>query len=149
MHNEQELKNTPEYRSGMFRIVSCPVCGHPTLDMYWICAHCGWEYDNELQTEDEESPCNGMSLRAYRELYQVGGTGMARVGKDRWVANLHPRNIPVTKTTLRKMLSLYDDRLSRALCCALAIGEDHPRFQEWLTKACFHLQTIKIGRAHV
>lgn len=38
---------------------------------------------------------------------------MARVGKDRWVANLHPRNIPVTKTTLRKMLSLYDDRLSR------------------------------------
>lgn len=67
---------------------------------------------------------------------------MARVGKDRWVANLHPRNIPVTKTTLRKMLSLYDDRLSRALCCALAIGEDHPRFQEWLTKACFHLQTL-------
>lgn len=67
---------------------------------------------------------------------------MARVRKDRWVANLHPRNIPVTKTTLRKMLSLYDDRLSRALCCALAIGEDHPRFQEWLTKACFHLQTL-------
>jgi len=142
MHNEQDLKNTPEYRSGMFRIVSCPVCGHPTLDMYWICAHCGWEYDNELQTEDEESPGNGMSLRAYRELYQVGGTGMARVGKDRWVANLHPRNIPVTKTTLRKMLSLYDDRLSRALCCALAIGEDYPHFQEWLTKACFHLQTL-------
>ena len=105
MHTERRLKNTPEYRSGMFRIVSCPVCGHPTLDMYWICEHCGWEYDNELQTEDEESPCNGMSLRAYRELYQVGGTGMARVGKDRWVANLHPRNIPVTKTTLRKMLS--------------------------------------------
>ena len=60
MHNERHLKNTPEYRSGMFRIVSCPVCGHPTLDMYWICAHCGWEYDNELQTEDEESPCNGI-----------------------------------------------------------------------------------------
>lgn len=142
MHNERHLKNTPEYRSGMFRIVSCPVCGHPTLDMYWICAHCGWEYDNELQTEDEESPGNGMSLREYRKLYQVGGTGMARVGKDRWVANLHPRNIPVTKTTLRKMLSLYDDRLSRALCCALATGEDHPHFQEWLTKASFHLQTL-------
>ena len=29
MYNEQDLKNTPEYRSGMFRIVSCPVCGHP------------------------------------------------------------------------------------------------------------------------
>ena len=67
MHNEQNLKNTPEYRSGMFRIVTCPVCGYPTLDMYWICEHCGWEYDIELQTEDEESPCNGMSLRAYRD----------------------------------------------------------------------------------
>ena len=73
MHNEQDLKNTPEYRSGMFRIVTCPVCGYPTLDMYWICEHCGWEYDIELQTEDEESPCNGMSLRAYRELYKTGG----------------------------------------------------------------------------
>ena len=29
MHNEQDLKNTPEYRSGMFRIVTCPVCGYP------------------------------------------------------------------------------------------------------------------------
>ena len=76
MYNEQDLKNTPEYRSGMFRIVTCPVCGHPTLDMYWICEHCGWEYDIELQTEDEESPCNGMSLRAYRELYKTGGISM-------------------------------------------------------------------------
>ena len=76
MHNEQDLKSTPEYRSGMFRIITCPVCGHPTLDMYWICEHCGWEYDIELQTEDEESPCNGMSLRAYRELYKTGGISM-------------------------------------------------------------------------
>ena len=76
MYNEQDLKNTPEYRSGMFRIVTCPVCGYPTLDMYWICEHCGWEYDIELQTEDEESPCNGMSLRAYRELYKTGGISM-------------------------------------------------------------------------
>ena len=76
MHNEQDLKNTPEYRSGMFRIVTCPVCGYPTLDMYWICEHCGWKYDIELQTEDAESPCNGMSLRAYRELYKTGGISM-------------------------------------------------------------------------
>lgn len=77
MHNEQDLKNTPEYRSGMFRIVTCPVCGYPTLNiMYWICEHCGWEYDIELQTEDEESPCNGMSLRAYHELYKTGGISM-------------------------------------------------------------------------
>lgn len=142
MHNERYLKNTPEYRSGMFHIVTCPVCGHPTLDMYWICEHCGWEYDGELQTEDEESPCNGMSLRAYRELYGIGGTGMACIQNDRWVANLHPRNIPVTKSALREMLRSYDHLLCRALCCALAIGEEHPRFQEWLTKVCYHLQMI-------
>ena len=56
MHNEQDLKNTPEYRSGMFRIVTCPVCGYPTLDMYWICEHCGWEYDIELQTRMRSLP---------------------------------------------------------------------------------------------
>ena len=27
MHNEQDLKNTPEYRSGIFRIDTCPDCG--------------------------------------------------------------------------------------------------------------------------
>ena len=32
----------------MFRIVTCPVCGYPTLDMHWICEHCGWEYDLSL-----------------------------------------------------------------------------------------------------
>ena len=34
MHNEHYLKSTPEYRSGMFSIVPCPVCGHLTLDLY-------------------------------------------------------------------------------------------------------------------
>ena len=67
---------------------------------------------------------------------------MARIQNDRWVANLHPRNIPVTKSALREMLRSYNHLLCRALCCALAIGEEHPRFQEWLTKACYHLQMI-------
>ena len=33
MHNERHLKNTPEYRSGMFRIVSCP----SAAIRRWIC----------------------------------------------------------------------------------------------------------------
>ena len=72
MHNEQDLKNTPEYRSGMFRIVTCPVCGHPTLDMYWICEHCGWEYDN-TRSEDEYSAANSNTIKEYREKYLKQG----------------------------------------------------------------------------
>ena len=68
MHNEQDLKNTPEYRSGMFHIVTCPVCGYPTLDMYWICEHCGWEYDN-TKSEDEYSAANSSTIKEYREKY--------------------------------------------------------------------------------
>lgn len=33
MHELRYLKNTPEYRLGQFGVVTCPVCGHPTLDM--------------------------------------------------------------------------------------------------------------------
>ena len=100
MHNEQDLKNTPEYRSGMFRIVTCPVCGYPTLDMYWICEHCGWEYDIELQTEDEESPCNGMSLRAYRELYKTGGISMNVTIRSRKAAEELLRTDTLSRTAV-------------------------------------------------
>lgn len=71
MHNEQDLKKHARVPLRYVPHRHLPVCGYPTLDMYWICEHCGWEYDIELQTEDEESPCNGMSLRAYRELYKL------------------------------------------------------------------------------
>lgn len=72
MSQEEYLRSTPEYKSGQFHIVSCPVCGRPTLDMYWICQCCGWEYDPVLQNEEEESPGNGMSLREYRRRYASG-----------------------------------------------------------------------------
>lgn len=53
-----------------------------------------------------------------------------------------PKNIPLTKSALHKMLRSHEHRLSCALCCALAIGEEHPRFREWLTKACYYLLMI-------
>ena len=48
------IRNTIEYKSGDFHIVTCPICGNETLDMYWICECCGWEYDYTAD-EDEES----------------------------------------------------------------------------------------------
>lgn len=63
-----DLKDTEEYRECGFKIVRCPVCGHETLDFYWICEHCGWEYDGIID-EDTDSSANGMSVREYRQKY--------------------------------------------------------------------------------
>ncbi len=50
-----------------FSAISCPVCGCMTLDNYWICSQCQWEFDDK--PEDHVSSCNGMTLREYRKRY--------------------------------------------------------------------------------
>lgn len=62
------IRDTVEYKSGDFHIVTCPICGNETLDMYWICECCGWEYDYTAD-EDEKSSSNGMTIREYRAEY--------------------------------------------------------------------------------
>ena len=62
------IRNTIEYKNGDFHIVTCPICGNETLDMYWICECCGWKYDYTAD-EDEESISNGMTIREYRAEY--------------------------------------------------------------------------------
>lgn len=62
------IRDTVEYKSGDFHIVTCPICGNETLDMYWICECCGWEYDYTAD-ENEESTSNGMTIREYRSEY--------------------------------------------------------------------------------
>lgn len=60
-----DLRSTQEYRELGYRIVICPVCGNETLDSYWICQHCGWEYDD---TTDENiySSCNKATIAEYK-----------------------------------------------------------------------------------
>lgn len=62
------LKETAEYKEHGFKIVTCPVCGNETLDMYWICEHRGWEYDY-TKSEDEYSDANGSTIKEYRKKY--------------------------------------------------------------------------------
>ena len=62
-----------------------------------------------------------------------------QAGTDQ-IKNLNPRHIIVTKKELDTQLLHHSDLT--ALICALTIGEHHPRFEEWMTKACYHLQTI-------
>lgn len=66
------LRETAEYKEHGFKIVTCPVCGNETLDMHWICEHCGWEYDN-TRSEDEYSAANSSTIKEYREKYLKQG----------------------------------------------------------------------------
>lgn len=54
-----------------YKVVKCPVCGHDTLDFYFICEHCGWEYDN-VKSDDEYSDPNGCSINEAKEFYKKG-----------------------------------------------------------------------------
>lgn len=72
----EDLMNSEEYKNHRFSIVDCPICGRKTLDMFWICSGCGWEYDIFVNyDENEESLCNGCTPDEYRrqyfELYKV------------------------------------------------------------------------------
>ena len=61
-----DLRDTPEYREFGYQIVTCPVCGQETLDHYWICEHCGWEYDGTVE-ENEWSDANKDMIAHFRE----------------------------------------------------------------------------------
>lgn len=61
-----DLRDTPEYKEFGFQIVNCPVCGKETLDDYFICPNCGWEYDGTAG-ENEYSSCNKATIADYRK----------------------------------------------------------------------------------
>ena len=68
--NIENLVNTEEYKNHGFSIVNCPICGRKTLDMFWVCPGCGWEYDIFINYEtNEESLCNGCTPNEYRRQY--------------------------------------------------------------------------------
>ena len=64
--NREQLMETREYKECGFHIVKCPVCGKDTLDNYWVCDHCGWEYDNTTN-ETMYSDANNTTIKEYRE----------------------------------------------------------------------------------
>lgn len=60
-----DLRSTPDYATGLYRIVRCPVCGEETMDFFWVCENCYWEYDGTTDP-DAYSDVNRMTLREYR-----------------------------------------------------------------------------------
>ncbi len=61
----EDVRNTPEFKEYEYSLVMCPVCGHLTLDNYYVCDTCGWEYDGSKG--NEYSSANGTSAEAYRK----------------------------------------------------------------------------------
>ena len=39
------IRETVEFKEFGFKVVKCPCCGEETLDNFWVCENCGWEYD--------------------------------------------------------------------------------------------------------
>lgn len=64
---QKSLKETPEYKSGRYDIVKCPICGHTTLDNHFICYRCQWEYDDSLVDDVDYSFCNHSSIKDYKK----------------------------------------------------------------------------------
>ena len=60
-------------RMECYHVQRCPVCGHRTLDNYWICPCCGWEAEENLAA-DEPSDANGdMTVAEYRRAWDKAG----------------------------------------------------------------------------
>lgn len=63
-----DLRETVEYKEYGYNIVTCPICGKETLDNYWVCENCGWEYDGNLT---EYSPCNQCTVEEFKNRYAI------------------------------------------------------------------------------
>lgn len=55
-----------ELKTGLYSIVKCPCCNSDTLNFFYICPKCKWEYDGVLR-DDEYSIVNGSTLGNYRK----------------------------------------------------------------------------------
>ena len=70
-----------ELDEDVYRIIDCPVCGEKTLDMYWICSECDWEYDIFIDYDDDEefSDANGATLGEYKNVYRILREGVDKL----------------------------------------------------------------------
>ncbi len=70
INDEKAMEEAVMRHPDIYRYAVCPVCTKKTLDNYWICSRCGWEYDES--GENDYSVCNGTTLKEYREGYKKG-----------------------------------------------------------------------------
>lgn len=54
-----QLLSSDEVKIHGYELVKCQSCGGPTLDNYYICPTCGWEYDPACKSDTTVSSVNG------------------------------------------------------------------------------------------
>ncbi|NCB41040.1 MAG: hypothetical protein EOM59_00215 [Clostridia bacterium] len=54
-----------------YKKIKCPVCGTTTLDSYWICPRCHWEYEDGCESRPDfpTGPNDEISLNEYKKMY--------------------------------------------------------------------------------
>lgn len=70
MDKNIDLRKTKEFLDYGFKIVTCPICENEILDDFFICQHCGWEYDGTTKYEDY-SAANMATVAEYRSKYKI------------------------------------------------------------------------------
>ena len=66
-HRDYDLKEDSSYK---FTI--CPVCGCLTLNGYYICDICGWEYDGTVMERERSIFNSNLSVKSYRKKFLSG-----------------------------------------------------------------------------
>ena len=61
-----DLRDKYGVNKNLYNEAICPVCGQVTLDNFWVCENCNWEYDDTID-ENEYSDANQGSIRDYKE----------------------------------------------------------------------------------
>lgn len=62
----EQLLNSDEVKIHGYKVVKCQACRNPTLDNYYVCPTCGWEYDPFCTSDIFPSGVNfGMSPLDY------------------------------------------------------------------------------------
>lgn len=51
-----------------YHFVRCPICGKLTLDNFWVCENCYWEYDDLMV--DEYSIVNQTNMNEFKMYYE-------------------------------------------------------------------------------
>ncbi len=69
MDKNIDLRKTKEFLEYGFKIVTCPIRQNETLDDFFICPHCSWEYDGTTKNEDYSS-ANKSTVSEYRTGYK-------------------------------------------------------------------------------
>ena len=64
-----DFRKTKEFLEYGFKVVTCPICKSETLDDFFMCQRCGWEYDGCVK-EDDYSSANKATVAEYRAEYE-------------------------------------------------------------------------------